>query len=430
VKACGGCHRLFDDTSGFCPVDGTKLDPVSPLAFPKDPEDKRIGKRTCNRYVLFRRVADGGMGRVYQALDDQAERSVALKILHPEVAQDAVSVERFKREFEVSTSLKHPHIVDVIGFERTEDASYALIMEYLEGEELRMLLKRDKTLRPERVIRMVSQVAAGLTAAHERRQVHRDLKPDNLFLCHTQDGDITKILDFGSVRDNSENAKKLTVMGTTIGSPFYMPPEQAQGLPSLDHRADIWSLAAIVYECLTGKVPFAGSTGPAILLAILTQDPPPISEAGKEQGVPPTLDEVIEVALAKNHEIRQPSIGAFADALGHAYGLPGDHHAWASTPEAELTRLVAENLPRKLEAHQAKAAGAFPELDAAVAAPASGAPGSGHALTAQRPSRASATLPDDLVVMGLPPERPTWFWPAIGGGALFVVALLAFLLTR
>ncbi len=422
MKACGGCHRLFDDTSGFCPVDGTKLDPVSPLAFPKDAEDKRIGKRSCARYVLFRRVADGGMGRVYQALDDQAERSVALKILHPEVAQDSVAVERFKREFEVSTSLKHPHIVDVIGFERTEDASYALIMEYLEGEELRMLLKRDKTLRPERVIRMVSQVAAGLTAAHERRQVHRDLKPDNLFLCHTQDGDITKILDFGSVRDNSENAKKLTVMGTTIGSPFYMPPEQAQGLPTLDHRADIWSLAAIVYECLTGKVPFAGSTGPAILLAILTQDPPPISEAGKEQGVPTTLDEVIETALAKNHEIRQPSIGAFADALGHAYGLIGDHHLWAKTPEAELTHQIAQNLPAKLEAHRAKvpAPGAFPAMEAAFSAPG----------PTQSQSAPGATLPDDLVIMGLPTARPAWFWPAIGGGAFFVVVLLAFLLTR
>jgi serine/threonine protein kinase len=276
---------------------------------------------------------------------------------------------------------------------------------------------------------MVSQVAAGLTAAHERHQVHRDLKPDNLFLCHTQDGDITKILDFGSVRDNSENAKKLTVMGTTIGSPFYMPPEQAQGLATLDHRADIWSLAAIVYECLTGKVPFAGSTGPAILLAILTQDPPPISEAGKDQGVPVTLDEVIETALAKNHEIRQPSIGAFADALGHAYGLTGDHHLWAKTPEAELTHQIAQNLPAKLAAYQARGPGAFPALDGAFGkgAFAGAGPTQPHNQLSPRPP---GTLPDDLVIMGLPPERPAWFWPAIGGGAFFVVVLLAFLLTR
>ncbi len=418
MKVCGSCHRLFDETSGFCPVDGSKLEAVSPLTYPKDPEDDRIGKRCCGRYILFRRVADGGMGRVYQALDDQAERSVALKILHTEVAQDAVAVERFKREFEVSTSLKHKHIVDVLGFEKTEDQSFALVMEYLEGEELRMLLKREKTMRPERVVRMVAQVAAGLTAAHERQQVHRDLKPDNLFLCHTAEGDVTKILDFGSVRDNSENAKKLTVMGTTIGSPFYMPPEQAQGLPGLDHRADVWSLAAIVYECLTGKVPFAGATGPAILLAILTQDPPPISEAGKDQGVPETLDEVIEVALAKNHEIRQPTIGAFADALGHAFGLEGSHLVWATTPEAELTAMVAAQLPKKLEEHRQKAGqtGALRGMDAAFAQ--------------ARPLTPGSSLPDDLVVMGLPPERPKWFWPAIGGGALLLVVLLVVLVTR
>src|SRR4029079_12038685 len=122
-----------------------------------------------------------------------------------------------------------------------------------------------KILKPERLIRMIAQTAIGLQAAHDRKVVHRDLKPDNIFLCGSRDGDNTKILDFGSVRDNSVGAKKLTVMGTTIGSPFYMSPEQAQALPELDHRADVWSMAAIAYECLTGTIPFKGNTGPAIL---------------------------------------------------------------------------------------------------------------------------------------------------------------------
>src|SRR5262249_55389884 len=159
------------------------------------------------------------MGRVYQALDLEKNRSVALKILHPDVATDEVAVERFKREFELSSQLRHEHIVAVLAFAKTEDESFALVMEYLEGEELRMLLKREKTLTPERVVRMMSQVALGLEAAHARKIVHRDLKPDNIFLCGTREGDDVKILDFGSVRDNSEGAKKLTVMGTTIGSP-------------------------------------------------------------------------------------------------------------------------------------------------------------------------------------------------------------------
>ncbi|MFO0553263.1 MAG: serine/threonine-protein kinase [Polyangiaceae bacterium] len=413
MKTCGSCHRLFDD-AGFCPIDGAKLEEINLESLPSSPDDKRVGQVVCDRYAIFRVVADGGMGRVYQAFDKKEGRNVALKILHLEVAQDPVSVERFKREYDVSRSLLHPNIVEVHAFERTDDGSFALAMEYLEGEELRMLLKREKTMRPERVIRMVSQVAVALAAAHERKQVHRDLKPDNLFLCHTPEGDVTKILDFGSVRDNSENAKKLTVMGTTIGSPFYMAPEQAQGLAELDHRADVWSIAAIIYECLAGTVPFVGTTGPAILLAILTQDPAPISQTGKAHEVPETLDEVIEVALAKDPNIRYGSIGALADALGKAYGLEGGHQAWAHMAESTLAEAIQARLPEKLEAHRAAQA-AKPDLGAMDAA--------------FSKTKAADDLPADYVVMGLPPERPKWFWPAIGGGAvllLVVVAAIAF----
>jgi serine/threonine-protein kinase len=223
------------------------------------------------------------MGRVYEALDMQERRNVALKILHADVARDEVSVERFKREFEVSRTLPHQHIVEVLGFQPTHDGTYALIMEFLYGEELRNTLKREAVLAPARLVRMLSQAALALDAAHAMKLVHRDLKPDNLFLCQTREGDIVKVLDFGSVKDKGESAKKLTVLGTTIGSPFYMAPEQAQGLDTLDHRADVWALAAIAYECMTAHVPFAGSNGPSILLEILTKDPKPPSEVGRGQ---------------------------------------------------------------------------------------------------------------------------------------------------
>lgn len=422
MKSCQKCFRLFDDTSGFCPIDGEKLAAADPASPPHQADDPRIGTTTNGRYVLWRVVADGGMGRVYQALDTghrgvdgQSEsRGVALKILHPEVAMDAVSVERFKREYEVSAGLPHDHIVEVHSFERTDDNSYALVMEYLEGEELRMFLKREKTMPPERVIRMASQVAVGLAGAHAKRQVHRDLKPDNLFLCHTADGDRTKILDFGSVRDNSENAKKLTVMGTTIGSPYYMAPEQAQGLASLDQRADVWSLAAIVYECLTGRVPFFGNTGPAILLAILTQEPVPISQAGKDQNLPETLDDPIELALAKNPDIRQPSIGEFADALGAAFGLPGSHADWAKMTESGLRESIAQHLPGHLLAAKEKAANA-PNLSAMDAAFRGANQGAGEG------------LPQDYVIMGLPTAKPAWFFPAIVGGAALLLGVVLIL---
>ena len=240
MKVCETCYRLFDDDAGFCPFDATQLKGTDEAERPESEDDPRIGAVVCRgAYQIWRKVADGGMGRVYQALDIEAERSVALKVLHAEVADDEVALERFKREYALSAELPHDHIVEVLDFKKTEDGSYALVMEYLEGEELRMFLRREKKLSPARLIRMLSQLAIGLKEPHNRQLVHRDIKPDNIFMCDRPEGPLVKLLDFGSVRDNSEGAKKLTVVGTTIGSPFYMSPEQAQGLPDLDHRADV-----------------------------------------------------------------------------------------------------------------------------------------------------------------------------------------------
>jgi len=422
LKTCDACHRLFPDDGGFCPIDGNRLASLTEASLPSDPEDPRVGASICGgRYQIWRRIADGGMGRVYQALDKKEGRSVALKILHPEVALDEVSVERFKREFECSSALPHEHIVEVFAFEETEDQSFALVMEYLEGEELRAMLKRDKVLPPERVIRVLSQVAMGLAAAHERKIVHRDLKPDNVFLCGTREGDHTKILDFGSVRDNSEGAKKLTVMGTTIGSPYYMAPEQAQASPTLDHRADVWSLAAIAYECLTGKVPFQGTTGPAILLTILTRDPKPPSEAGAAHDVPRTLDAVMEEALAKNPEHRPPSVGALVDRIGEAYGLEGTHAEWAKMSQDELGARIHKGLPAAMERHATRgpAAADMSAMDAAF--------------RAEDPfkvdTRGDAGFAEDMV-MGVPAGPPRWLVPVIAGAAVLIGLVVVFLIVR
>jgi serine/threonine protein kinase len=399
VKGCASCYRIFTDDGAFCPTDGGKLAPLSELRAPFDPDDGRVGRELVRgRYRIYRRVADGGMGRVYQALDTRENRSVALKILHKEVAADAVSLERFKREFKVSAALPHDYIVDVLGFEQTEDGSYALVMEYLEGEELRVLLKREKLMKPARVARMLAQVAIGLGAAHQRDIVHRDLKPDNLFLCDTPEGEIVKILDFGSVRDNSAGAKKLTVVGTTIGSPFYMSPEQAQGLDSLNHRADVWSLAGIVYEALVGRVPFEGSTGPAILLAILSREPVPPSEAGAAHGVPRSLDPVLGAALAKDPAQRLENVEVLADRVGHALGLSGSHRAWARAAEAELERQMEAGLPLALAAHDEAThrAAELSRMDQAFS----------------KPEGAPQAFTEDLV-MGVPSGPPVWLLPVV-----------------
>ena len=415
MKCCPSCQRLYEDDAGFCPIDGQALAGIGEVPTPTDPDDRRIGQKLCGgRYEIRRKVADGGMGRVYQALDLQKDRGVALKVLHAEVAVDRVSVERFKREYELSAQLPHDHIVEVFDFQETEDESYALVMEYLEGEELRELLKRDQVIPAARAVRMLAQIAIGLKEPHERKFVHRDIKPDNIFLCHTADGPIVKLLDFGSVRDNTEGAKKLTVIGTTIGSPFYMSPEQAQGLPELDHRADVWSLGAIAYEALTGSVPFGGKTGPQILLAILGHEPDPISISGSEQKVPPTLDDVVSDTLAKDMGTRVGTVSELADRFGRAYGLEGTHGDWAYMPEAQLQALIDQNLPR-LFAPQAPVAPPAPN-----GAPAS--TGSGG------PPRREDFAEDDFV-MGVPDGPPTGLYIGIGVGAVLVVAgVVAFFL--
>ncbi|HRG96335.1 MAG TPA: serine/threonine-protein kinase [Polyangiaceae bacterium] len=443
MKSCPKCFRSFPEDASFCAHDGEGLAPASTVRAVNS-EDPRVGTLIFGRYEVRRIVADGGMGRVYEGIDIPTDTRIAIKVLHDDVARDEVSLARFKREYEISSKLVNDYVVRVLDFQRDEAAGvWLLVMEFLEGEELRVVLKRDKYLAPARVVRMVAQVAIGLDAAHASQFIHRDLKPDNLFMCGARDGDRTKILDFGSVKDKNANAPKLTVMGTTIGSPFYMAPEQAQGLETLDSRADVFALAAISYECIVGTVPFSGNNGPSILLAILTEDPPPPTVAGRKAKypIPAAMDEVMELALAKNPNHRQATVGAFADALGHAYGLPGTHQDWARTPLAELTVTLEASQP----AERAEAQGdpfaarisAAPDPFASAAAP---------PRVSERPptpvppvpelapppaefwaQRAPSAPPPPPVVVA---KTPAWLVPAIAAVVLLAAAVVALLVLR
>ncbi|MBW2457740.1 MAG: serine/threonine protein kinase [Deltaproteobacteria bacterium] len=411
MKSCTHCQRLFDDDAGFCPIDGSALAPTAQVAVAADPEDRRIGHLVCEgRYEIRRKVADGGMGRVYQAIDRSTQTSVALKVLHQDVARDAVALERFKREYALSAELPHHHIAEVRDFQKTEDDSYAIAMEYLEGEELRMYLKREKKLAPALVVRILSQLAIGLAQPHQLKLVHRDIKPDNVFLCHTDEGAIVKLLDFGSVRDNSEGAKKLTIIGTTIGSPFYMSPEQAQGLPGLDHRADVWSLAAIAYECLTGTVPFGGSTGPQILLAILGKEPDPPSTV--DPSVPTTVDDVMSDALAKEAATRIGTVGELADRFGAAYGLQGSHVDWAYLPEQRLKDVIDQAMATLMMAGPSRPG----MLDPDATGP----------MVGQRLAPGNAFHDEDFV-MGVPDSPPIALYIGAAILALLVIAAIVLL---
>lgn len=302
--------------------------------------DPRLGT-SLGGYVLEKHVADGAMGRVYRARPESGaapdgSTRAAVKVLHPHTAADHVGVERFKREHETIAEFDHPNIVRPFAFGETGDGSWYLVMEYLDGEELGDLLRREGAQSLALALRIVAQIASALEHAHSFGVIHRDLKPDNVFLCRDPEGARVKILDFGSVKLQLEMGPKLTAFGTTLGSPYYMSPEQAMGLSDVDPRTDVFALAAIGYEILVGRPAFDGRSVAEILKKIVGEDPAPPSAVA---AVPEALDGVFETGLRKDKEERFATAPAFAQALCLAAGVPGGAEAAASAP---LRRVEAQ----------------------------------------------------------------------------------------
>ena len=305
---------------------------------PADP-DARLGKQFGD-YVVVARVADGAMGRVYEGRHVETRERVAVKILHEDVAKDEVSVERFKREYETALEFDHPNIVKVLDFGPTGDGSFFLTMEYLLGEELGGLLRGKGAQEPARTVRVMSQVCEALAHAHSYGVIHRDLKPDNIFLCESDEGDVVKILDFGSVKLQMETGPKLTAFGTTLGSPYYMSPEQAMGKLDVDKRTDVFAIAAIISEMATGHVAFEGKNVAEILMKIVSGDPEPISPQNPRY--PAALDQVVQHGLEKDKTARYDSTTALGAGLVGAFGLEGGSARWADTPLDDTRRALAQ----------------------------------------------------------------------------------------
>jgi len=345
TRKCPQCGTAYEDAIAFCGNDGAITVQVQPEG---DAPDTRLGRR-FGEYVVAARVADGAMGRVYEGRHAATRQKVAIKILHDDVALDRVAVERFKREFETAKDINSPYVVRVIDFGDTGDKSYFLTMEYLEGEELEALVRREGGLPTARVLRILCQIALGLEEAHASGVIHRDLKPANLFLCQDPDGDSVRVLDFGSVKLQMETGVKLTAFGTTLGSPFYMSPEQAMGKSDLDTRTDLLALAAITYEMFTGKIAFDGTAVAEILMKIVNAMPPPLSSVVRT--LPPSLDDVIEKALAKDKTKRHGGTIEFAADVLSCLGLAAtpDHasiDAWAKKTVVEFEAALATATPR------------------------------------------------------------------------------------
>jgi serine/threonine protein kinase/tetratricopeptide (TPR) repeat protein len=249
-----------------------------------------VGK-TVSHYRVLEKIGGGGMGVVYRAEDTRLKRTVALKFLPPELSRDAEAKERFIQEAQAASALQHTNICVVYDVDETPEGQMFISMEHLEGETLKAKIERGP-LRVEEAIAIAIQVAQGLTKAHERGIIHRDIKPANIMV--TTDG-LAKIVDFGLAKLARRTA--LTRAGTTAGTIAYMSPEQTRG-DTVDHRTDIWSLGVVLYEMVTGHVPFRGDYENAVIYSILNTRPDPITAL--RTGVPMELERVVQKCLSRD----------------------------------------------------------------------------------------------------------------------------------
>lgn len=282
----------------YCPFDGNAL----VQAVERDP---LVGAVMDNKYRIEEKVGEGGMGRVYRATHIQMDHTVAVKVLHPHLSSDQTAIERFRREARAAAFISHPNAVSVTDFGVTRDTGTAyLVMEFLEGIELRKKLKQQRHLDYRDAFLIVYQTCAALQAAHSKGIVHRDLKPDNIWLIKSEEGiDRVKVLDFGIAKLMVQSdTGKLTQQGMIVGTPYYMSPEQCRG-EELDARSDIYSMGVIMYEMLTGKVPFEAPTPVGVVLKHASEPPRPPHQLRGD--IPPSVEQVVLRALGKQREERQ-----------------------------------------------------------------------------------------------------------------------------
>jgi len=278
------------------------------------------GQVLDGRYQIDSKIGEGGMSFVYQATDQETGRRCAIKVLSPALSADTKSMARLRREAEVGSRLEHPNVCHILRLGQTPNGIVYIVMPYVDGEILADRTFRLGTLPLHDVITFMRQMAAGLEEAHALGIVHRDLKPENVMICKGEDGDeFAVVMDFGLAKERRAGAEleKLTATGIVLGTPEFMSPEQLRGKP-LDGRSDVYALALMTFEMLTGRLPFEGTSQQELMIARLRSDPMSLKRARPDLKYAAAVEKVIVKGLARDPDQRYRSATEFAMALAAA----------------------------------------------------------------------------------------------------------------
>ncbi|MFN2578575.1 MAG: protein kinase [Pyrinomonadaceae bacterium] len=323
MRECPRCEKCFEDDTLVCPDDQAKTKTTLP------------GTTVLNtRYRLAKRLGRGAMGQVYLARDENlVTRRVAVKTIRPDVLsdedlQEGEAIARFEREARTAASIQHPNVIDVTDFGKSDEGVFFLVMEYVEGESLYQLLRREGTISVQRAHDLLKQISAGVEAAHDEGILHRDLKPANVFIVQRKKkegaiagDDIVKVGDFGLAKIISQSLARIAsgsgpASRGILGTPEYMAPEQMQAGVALDARADVYALGAMAYHMLGGRPPFTGDIM-QIFAAKLTQDAPALSTLRSD--IPPVVETSVMRALKREPEGRPASVGEWFNEFNAAF---------------------------------------------------------------------------------------------------------------
>ena len=345
---CPRCGRQYPDDVHVCPADYTPLQADATIA--EVPVDRLIGEVFDGKYRLDERLGGGGMGNVYRATHLLIDRPVAVKVLSQRFVGDETAQQRFRREARAAGRMHHPNAVTVTDFGADNRHLY-IVMELLEGRTLRELLAREGPLDPARAVSIMLQASAAVGAAHELGLIHRDLKPANIFIEQRPGAPaVVKVLDFGLAKfafeeEADDDFQTLTQVGTLIGTPRYMSPEQCAGTGKLTPASDVYSLGIILYEMLSGAVPFTAETPLAIALRHVSEAPQPLREI--VPSVPERVEAIVVRALAKNPTDRFADGNQLRQELHNTAHDLGLEHAGDTgpTPSIDTLRKVSAESP-------------------------------------------------------------------------------------